>query len=209
MNGTCFIVGSGDFTKRCLNPENGDLVIAADGGYRYLMENGIKANLLMGDFDSLEYVPDNIKILRFPSEKDDTDMGLSIQEGITRGYKKFMLYAGSGSRPDHFYANCQLMAKYALLGYEISLFAPDFTLYALSNSEILLSREAGTVFSVFSVTDEAVCKCIKNAKYEVSDYVMKNTVPLGVSNEFIGNDVFIKAGNGAMIVFVYNDNKSK
>ena len=82
MNEICYIVGSGDFTKRDLFPKQNDLVIAADGGYRYLLKSGVRIDLLVGDFDSLDYVPENIEINRFPSIKDDTDMGLAIQKGM-------------------------------------------------------------------------------------------------------------------------------
>ena len=51
---TCFIVGAGSFEGMIIKPEPEDLVIAADGGYTYLKEEGIEPDVLLGDFDSLK-----------------------------------------------------------------------------------------------------------------------------------------------------------
>ena len=187
----------------------GDYIIAADGGYEYLKAAGIQPDLLVGDFDSLSYVPEDILIYRFPAEKDDTDMGLAIQKGLEKGYERFCLYAGSGSRPDHFYANLQLMARCAQRGLEIRLFAPDFTVHALSNGVITMKKEEGCVFSVFSVTDIAREVTIKNAKYEVDGLDLSNQFPLGVSNEFLKDEVTVSVKEGALLIFEYLKKEEK
>ena len=88
---TCYIYGampSGSTEKL----EEGDLLIAADGGYAYLQ--GQKPDLVVGDFDSLGYVPEGVQIIRHPVQKDDTEMLLAVREGLKRGYRKFVLYGG-------------------------------------------------------------------------------------------------------------------
>lgn len=72
----CYIVGAGSFEKLDSLPQEGDLVIAADGGYAYLKQLGIQPDVLLGDFDSLEYVPEHDHILRHSPIKDDTDRRL-------------------------------------------------------------------------------------------------------------------------------------
>lgn len=104
---TCYIYGAmpcGSTEKL----EEGDLLIAADGGYAYLQ--GQKPDLVVGDFDSLGYVPEGEQIIRHPVQKDDTDMLLAVREGLKRGYRKFVLYGGIGGRLDHTIANLQVLA---------------------------------------------------------------------------------------------------
>ena len=59
MNKTCVIVGAGEVSEREIRVDDGDYVIAADGGLKYLSDRGIKADMVLGDFDSLGYVPDH------------------------------------------------------------------------------------------------------------------------------------------------------
>lgn len=203
MKGICYIVGSGDFTARDLKPCQNDFVIAADGGYLHLEKAGIKPDLLVGDFDSLPFVPENIDFLRFPAEKDDTDMGLAIRKGADLGYRHFALYAGSGSRSDHFFANLQLLARCAEAGMSIKMVCPNFNVHALSKGEITLNREKGTVFSVFSASDRSGGLSIENAKYTLNRASIDNRFPLGVSNEFLGKEVRISVGEGVILIFEY------
>ena len=80
---TCYIVGAGDFTSRGLAPAEGDLLIAADGGYDWLRQSGLTPDFLLGDLDSLGVLPSlpaKTKLLRYPVEKDDTDTALALGE---------------------------------------------------------------------------------------------------------------------------------
>lgn len=49
----CIIVGAGDFFGMPFKPEKEDYIIAADGGYENLKKEGIKPDLIVGDFDSM------------------------------------------------------------------------------------------------------------------------------------------------------------
>ena len=204
MNGTCYIVGSGDFTPKGLNKQPGDLVIAADGGYLYLSRLGLAPDLFAGDFDSLGYVPDGVPLLRFPREKDDTDMGISLRYGREHGCRRFRIYGGSGSRPDHFLANLQMLAGAARDGLDVALICPGFEVLALHNAAVTLSRPSGTVFSVFSSGGTAAGVSFENAKYSIHNAALADGFPLGVSNEFTGGDAVISVKDGTLWIFVYD-----
>ena len=131
---TCYIVGAGDFTPRGFAPVPGDLVLAADGGYRALYSLGYTPDLLLGDFDSLGDLPlpPDLPVLRFPARKDDTDTGLALRHGLDRGYRDFALYGCAGGRVDHLLANLQSMARISRLGATIRLAAPEYDAWALT-----------------------------------------------------------------------------
>lgn len=203
---TCFIVGSGDFTDKDFTPIAGDLIIAADGGYRHLAKLGVTPTLFTGDFDSLDEntLPSSIDIIRFPREKDDTDMGLALSEGVKRGFSRFRLYGGSGSRPDHFLANLQLLTKASLAGADIALICPGFSVYAVSKSSLTVKRMEGTVLSVFSALSEAAGVTLENVKYPLENACLTAAFPLGVSNEFTSLPARVSIQSGALWVFVYD-----
>ena len=131
---TCYIVGAGDFTPRGFSPVPGDLVLAADGGYRALYSLGYTPDLLLGDFDSLGDLPlpPDLPVLRFPARKDDTDTGLALRHGLDRGFRDFALYGCAGGRVDHLLANLQSMARVSRLGATIRLAAPEYDAWALT-----------------------------------------------------------------------------
>ena len=131
---TCYIVGAGDFTPRGFAPVPGDLVLAADGGYRALCSLGYTPDLLLGDFDSLGDLPlpPDLPVLRFPARKDDTDTGLALRHGLDRGFRDFALYGCAGGRVDHLLANLQSMARVSRLGATIRLAAPEYDAWALT-----------------------------------------------------------------------------
>lgn len=131
---TCYVVGAGDFTPRGFAPGPGDLVVAADGGYRALYSLGYTPDLLLGDFDSLGDLPlpADLPVLRFPVRKDDTDAGLALRHGLDLGFRDFALYGCAGGRVDHLLANFQSMARVSRLGATVRLAAPDYDAWSLT-----------------------------------------------------------------------------
>ena len=214
MNGkTAVIVGAGDFTDRELR-EPYDLLVAADGGLAPLEERGLKPDVIIGDFDSLGYVPEEAAgagekapdVFALPCEKDDTDMEAACRLAWERGCRTLRVYGASGSRPDHFLGNLQMLTQYSEAGGEVSLVAPDFTVYFVTDREILLRREPGTVFSVFSVHERAEGVSISGgAKYPLDHEEMTAAGTRGVSNEFTEGEVRLSVEKGTLLVLVYRD----
>ena len=116
----CYIFGAGEFSPCEITLTDEDLVIAADGGYDHLIELGLRADIALGDFDSVtshEIWDDNIcEKFTYPPEKDDTDMLLAIRLGLSKGYHSFAIYGGLGGRLDHTIANIQALAYLATNG---------------------------------------------------------------------------------------------
>ena len=85
--GICYIVGAGAFGAGMFYPTEEDLVIACDGGYDACVKRGLRMDLVVGDFDSLAYVPEHPGVVRLTPEKDDTDAGWALREGLKLGYR--------------------------------------------------------------------------------------------------------------------------
>ena len=105
---TCVIFCAAEFDKleRPIGAE--DFVIAADGGLRHTRKLGLTPDVIIGDFDSLGFVPEGANV--FPVEKDDTDAMLAVRRGFSQGCREFLLYGGlDGPRLDHTVANFQTL----------------------------------------------------------------------------------------------------
>ena len=69
MSKVCALVGAGDFNASqflAMQAEGTfDYVIAVDGGYARLQDAGVDPDMVLGDFDSLGYIPKGIRTSRF------------------------------------------------------------------------------------------------------------------------------------------------
>lgn len=79
MEKTCYIVGAGDNSGTDFLKTENDFVIAADGGLFALQKRNIRPDMIMGDFDSLGYVPKGDNVIRHEVMKNDTDMMLAVK----------------------------------------------------------------------------------------------------------------------------------
>lgn len=220
---TCYIVGAGDFTARGFAPGPGDLILAADGGYRALYRLGTTPDLLLGDFDSLgdAPLPPGLPVLRFPARKDDTDTGLALRHGLMLGFRDFALYGCAGGRTDHLLANFQSMARVSRLGATIRLAAPDYDAWSLTAPAnpcaaaanpcaapnapaavlTLPPRPGGTLVSVFCHGDRAEGVTLTGLAYPLSDAVLTGDFPLGVSNRRLdGLPATVSVRRGALLI---------
>lgn len=199
MSGVCHIVGAGDFFGMD-KPRDGDFVIAADGGLKYLEQLNIIPDIIVGDFDSLGRVPSGSNVIVLPCEKDDTDMSFAACEGLKRGYKHFRLYGASGGRFDHTLSNIALLASLSRQGAAASMSAGETTISAITDSELHFPADAEGYVSVFSHSDVSVGVNIKNLKYQLCDYTLESTSVIGTSNEFLGVESSISVAHGTLVV---------
>jgi thiamine pyrophosphokinase len=73
------------------------LVIAADAGLDHARAEGVSADIVIGDFDSVQgSVPDDDRTLRLPALKDDPDMLSALKVGWNRGAREFHILGGLG-----------------------------------------------------------------------------------------------------------------
>jgi thiamine pyrophosphokinase len=200
---TCYLVGAGDFTRRGFVPAAGDLVLAADAGYRPLEALGVTPDLLVGDFDSLSERPEGVPTLSFPAEKDDTDLGLAMEQGWARGYRDFVLYGAGGGREDHFLANLQLLGGVSRRGAKARMVCETYDVFAVTNGLLPLpERAAGTVVSVFCHGAHAAGVTLEGLRYPLCQATLTCDRPLGVSNEFTGQGASVTVTDGTLLVFV-------
>ena len=153
----CYIFGAGEFSPCEITLTEDDLVIAADGGYDHLIRMGLRADVALGDFDSVtsyEIWEDNIcEKYTYPPEKDDTDMMLAIKLGLSKGFQSFAIYGGLGGRLDHTLANIQALSYLAVRGAQAILYHENYELTVIKNSSFMIPKEFTGYVSVLSLSD--------------------------------------------------------
>ena len=200
MKDICYIVGAGECEKLYINEDNKVYVIAADGGMKYLETANVMADMVIGDFDSLEFVPKHNNVIVLPTEKDVTNMYAAVSEGMQKGYKKFIIYGGMGGRFDHSIANCQLLNYIAKCGCIGFIVEKNYSVTSVHNGSVSFSNEFIGTLSIFSSGTASKGVTIKDFKYEMINGELKNDYPVGTSNEFIGKEGSIEVKNGTLLI---------
>ena len=206
MSAVCWIVGAGDFWPPAFTPRPGDFVIAADGGLAHLERIGAKADLVLGDFDSLGHVPKGENVLTYPPEKDDTDMMLAVKEGLRRSCARFALLGGLGGRLGHTLANVQALMYLAKHGARGLLIGERETVTAVTDGELRFSSAHAGYVSIFCLDAPAKGVTLRGLKYPLEDAVLTSSIALGVSNEFTGAEAIVSVSSGTLVI-VWSDGR--
>ncbi len=194
---TCIVFCAAEFDG-LLAPVPADaLTIAADGGLRHTQALGLNPDVILGDFDSLGYVPKASRV--FPVEKDDTDAMLAVRLGLERGCDTFLLYgAMDGPRLDHTVANFQTLAYLAAHDARGWLIGRDYIATVLSGNALSFPAEASGIVSLFCLGASAEVSIV-GLKYTLERGTLTPDFPLGVSNHFTGAPAKITAHRGLVL----------
>ena len=195
----CIILCAGGFDGLLSAPGEGDYIIAADGGYRHAQALGITPDCILGDFDSLGFVPEGANV--FPVEKDDTDAMLAVRHGLSLGFEEFEVYGGmEGDRVDHTIANLQTLfylEEHGALGW---LIGKKQVATVIKNDRLFLPESNKGTVSVFAIGGQARGVTIKNLYYEAENITLSPAFPLGVSNHCVGKEAEITVKEGTLLV---------
>lgn len=202
---TCVLVAASDFnSKHFLEQAKAgafNFVVAIDAGYAHLQSVNCAPNLVIGDFDSLGFVPKGQNVEKHPVKKDKSDMELAFDWICEHGFNDVVVYGALGGRLDHAIANIQLFARMGELG--ISVAAVDMDCMAriiVGPARFSLPVQESGVVSVFSLTPQSQGVCESGMEYSLDNAVLGNRTSLGLSNELVGSPASISVETGTLLV---------
>ena len=197
---SCTVFCAGEFERLVCPIEDGELIIAADGGLRHLKKLNLQPTAILGDFDSLGYTPEGAQV--FPVEKDDTDSMLALRHGLAAGCSRFVLYGAlEGPRPDHTVANYQALVFLAQRGAIGYLVGKDTIVTAIKNRKMVFPPLDDGILSVFCLGEAAQGVTIEGLQYPLQNGTLDSGFPLGVSNHFVGKPASVSVEDGTLLLF--------
>lgn len=199
-------------------------VIAADSGYRHLDSRGFTPNIVIGDFDSLGYVPKddkpcsiqikedadsgnvkNMRVMQYPVDKDKTDLELAIDEALSQKPQIIFVYGALGKRMDMTLSTIQMLAHVS--DHRVGVFCvgdKESCVVVNGPSEFGLGippvDEYNKTISVFSLSDVALIENSIGLKWPYVNTALTSSMSLGVSNEVVSSPVKIKVKQGKILV---------
>lgn len=187
-----------------------NILISADSGANILYKYGIKPNVMLGDFDSIDkkilkyYENENVTIEKFPAEKDFTDSYGALEKAVELGAKEIGFLGCTGSRIDHMLGNIGLLLTCLQLGVKCYI-RDENNLIRLVDKPITIEKGGYTYFSLIGYGGGGKSITIKGAKYPLKDYNLKLGESLGVSNEIVEDKATISFKEGLLLVIQSKD----
>ncbi len=198
----CYIISAGDCPNIEIDRKDGDIIIAADAGMNYCKRDNIVPDIIVGDFDSLGSVPDAENVISLPVEKDDTDTSFAVKYAMGKGYKKFVIFGGTGGRrQDHTFANIALLSFISKNGGIGFLVSGDTTITAITDAKLSFPASLEGDISVFSFDTVSDGVTETGLYYNFNNAIVENSVVTGVSNSFTGKESSVSVRKGTLIIY--------
>ncbi len=202
------LVANGRLKQQLLEKirRDSDFVIGVDGGTNALSDSGIMPHMVVGDMDSvnkkvLSACRDRgVKIIQYPTEKDETDLELALREAIKLKPRGIVCAGIIGDRPDHTLANLQLLQVPVRKGISTMGYFDSGVVYCIEHFLELKGKPGDTV-SLLPLTEEVTGITLKGFKYVLENGKMISGVPLGISNELADKTGSIRIRSGILLVF--------
>lgn len=204
-------------------------IIAADGGYRHLDSRGIVPNIVIGDFDSLGYVPkdekkasiqtkedvdagniQSMRVMQYPTDKDKTDLELAIDEAIRMKPQILMIFGALGKRLDQTLSTIQMLCHIA--DHRVGVFCvgnKESCAVVNGPSEFGLGipndEDIDKTISVFSLSDVSLIEHSQGLKWPYVNTALTSSMSLGVSNQIVSQQMKIKVKSGKILLVFSSD----
>jgi len=179
-----------------------DLVIAADSGYQVAVSLGYEVDTLIGDMDSvgpLDDIPATTSIVRFPEDKDATDLELAFELAVREQPQRIVLVGAEGGRFDH-----ELSAA-AMICSDRWAPVPDID-WVRSDSISHVIRDArriqgdpGDLFSLIPVGGDATGVTTTGLQWELGEDTLHAGSSRGVSNILLQTEILIQVAHGVLL----------
>ncbi len=188
--------------------ERAGIVLAADGGARFLIGAGVRPDVVIGDFDSLgeadaeRLLAEGVELLRHPVRKDVTDGELAVDEALRRGAGELVLAGGTGAL-DHTLGHLAILRRLAEGGVAARLVAPRLAATVLTSAAaVALDAPAGTRVSLVPLGADATVT-LSGLEYPLHRGVLLADACLGLGNHVAGPGAArIVLHDGAVAVLV-------
>lgn len=192
--------------NRFVQPE--DRIIAADGGYGMCAAAGRRADVLIGDMDSIDpkwlrkAEDEGTEILTFPREKDQTDLELALEYAVrTRGAKEIRMLGALGGRWDMSFGNLCLLLHPMLKETDVRLVEPGTEIRLMNGPRLItLFGKPGDRLSLIPFGDRVEGLRLNGLRYGLHHETLPPGSTRGISNIFVQEEATIEWAAGNLLI---------
>ena len=191
-----------------------DFIVSADGGMRYIHALNLQPQLIIGDMDSIspgllgKAEHDQIQVVQFPAEKDETDLELAILEVQSRGFNECLVVGALGGRTDQMLANIWLLAKLTRKNFRIT-YDDGHEQLALALETLTLVGEKGDTVSLIPFSQPVTGISTEGLQYPLCGETLFPEKTRGISNVMMGGEATIRIESGRLLCIHRRDRKER
>lgn len=204
-----FIYTGGDIFPENITEKAGadDLKIAADGGYKNALRLGVRADIILGDFDSLDEhkTDEDTEIIKVPAEKDFTDTQMAVETAIARGADEIVIIGGLSGRLDHTLSNISILEDLSLRRVHALITDGNNRIRFINSTSTLIAKSKYKYVSILLASEKAKGVSAEGFKYPLKNAKLQRNIQYAVSNEIVGNCALISVRKGAIYVVESRD----
>ncbi|HLV37648.1 MAG TPA: thiamine diphosphokinase [Spirillospora sp.] len=199
-------IHDGPMPRRALEQAPDALMIGADGGVRVAQAYGVKLDAVIGDMDSLTedelevQQAQGAKILRYPPEKNETDLELALLWAAEQGADWMRVFGAMGGRLDQTLANIYLLALPPLRQRDVRLVSRAQQAWLLYPGEHRIEGAEGDTISLIPMNGDAQGVETENLYYPLRNEALTFGPARGVSNVMSGAQASVRFRAGLLLV---------
>ncbi|UVI27663.1 thiamine diphosphokinase [Paenibacillus spongiae] len=188
-----------------------DYLIGADSGALFLVRNGRRPNISLGDFDSVtpqqlaEIREASLEMQDFdPVDKDFTDTELAFQLAVSKQPDEIVLLGALGTRFDHTLANVHLLRTAHGQGIRMAIMDEHNTI-RVTASKLSLRRSPFPYISLLPLSDVVRGITLDGFQYPLREATLEIGQSLGISNALVGEQGVVSIREGLLLVIESRD----
>ncbi len=196
----------GTMVRRALEEAGAAHILAADGGALNALKFGLAPQTIIGDLDSLsadqleKFGAAGAEILRFPTEKDETDLELALQWCVDKGASAIVILGALGGRFDQTLANVHLLALPGLQDMQIELVDGEQNIRLLRPGTHNIEGRAGDTVSLIPLGGKAGGITSRGLQYPLRDESLEFGPARGISNVMRCDSASLELRSGLLLV---------
>ena len=195
-------VTDGAMLRRAVESAADSTIVCADGGALNATRFGLKPDIIIGDMDSLTdeqlsvYERGGVEILRYPAEKDETDLELALRHCVGLGAEEIAIIGALGGRVDLTLANIWLLSLSIFDGIPVTVVDGEQSLRCLRPGFHALRGEGGDTISLIPLNGRVAGITTAGLRYALADESLEFGPARGISNVMLGGraEIAFRAG---------------
>jgi thiamine pyrophosphokinase len=184
--------------------KNAEVIIAADGGARHVMNLGREPDVVVGDMDSLspadfdQLRANGVKMLAHSPEKDETDLELALRYAIEEFDGDIFIAGALGGRLDQTLGNILLLAQDHLSGRRVEIREAHQRAWLVKGTT-QIHGAAGDVVSLIALGGDVNVAETAGLKWPLCDEQLGFGPSRGISNVMTGDVAEVRLNSGQLL----------